>query len=95
MTANGGVPPNDILSISGILPGGITASAYNPTTGVLTLTGVDTLVRYEQVLASVRYVPRGNDTDDDCFDAAREISWTVGTDPGQTQRTRVAIRLHA
>jgi len=66
-------------------------------TGVLTLTGVDTLVRYEQVLASIRYVPRGNDTDDNCLDAAREISWTVsdGTDPSQTQRTRVAIRLHA
>ena len=71
------------------------ARHYDSGTGVLTLTGVDTLVRYEQVLASVRYVPRGNDMDDDCFDAAREISWTVGTDPGQTQRTRVAIRLHA
>ena len=67
------------------------ARHYDSGTGVLTLTGVDTLVRYEQVLASIRYVPR----DDDCFDAAREISWTVGADPGQTQRTRVAIRLHA
>ena len=73
------------------------ARHYDSVTGVLTLTGVDTLVRYEQVLASIRYVPRGNDTDDDCLDAAREISWTVsdGTDPSQTQRTRVAIRLHA
>ena len=73
------------------------ARHYDSGTGVLTLTGVDTLVRYEQVLASVRYVPRGNEMDDDCFDAAREISWTVsdGTDPSQTQRTRVAVRLHA
>ena len=39
--ANGGVhPPNDTLSINGSLPVGITASAYDPTTGVLTLTGV-------------------------------------------------------
>lgn len=73
------------------------ARHYDSSTGVLTLTGIDTLVRYEQVLANVRYVPRGNDIDDDCFDAAREISWTVndGTDPSETQRTRVAIRLHA
>ena len=73
------------------------ARHYDSGTGVLTLTGVDTLIRYEQVLANVRYVPRGNDVDDDCIDAAREISWTVndGTDPSQTQRTRVAIRLDA
>lgn len=73
------------------------ARHYDSGTGVLTLTGVDTLVRYEQVLANVRYVPRGNDMDGDCFDAAREISWTVndGTDPSETQRTRVAVRLHA
>lgn len=73
------------------------ARHYDSGTGVLTLTGVDTLVRYEQVLANVRYVPRGNNMDDDCFDAAREISWTVndGTDPSETQRTRVAVRLHA
>jgi hypothetical protein len=73
------------------------ARHYDSGTGVLTLTGVDTLIRYEQVLANVRYVPRGNDIDDDCFDAAREISWTVndGSDPSQTQRTRVAIRLDA
>jgi hypothetical protein len=73
------------------------ARHYDSGTGVLTLTGVDTLVRYEQVLANVRYVPRGNDMDDDCFDPAREISWTVndGTDPSETQRTRVAIRLDA
>jgi hypothetical protein len=73
------------------------ARHYDSGTGVLTLTGVDTLVRYEQVLASVRYVSRDNDMDDDCFDTAREISWSVsdGTDPSEPQRTRVAIRLHA
>jgi hypothetical protein len=73
------------------------ARHYDSATGVLTLTGVDTLVRYEQVLANVRYVPWGNDSDDDCLEAAREISWTVsdGADPSEPQRTRVAIRLHA
>src|SRR5262245_2537738 len=31
--------PNDLLSIAGTLPSGITASSYNSSTGVLTLTG--------------------------------------------------------
>ena len=73
------------------------ARHYDSSGGVLTLTGIDTLVRYEQVLASVRYVPDSQHAGDDCVDEAREISWTVhdGIDPSATQRTRIAIRPQA
>ena len=73
------------------------ARHYDSDGGVLTLTGIDTLVRYEQVLASVRYVPNSQHAGDDCADEAREISWTVndGIDPSATQRTRIAIRPQA
>ena len=53
MIANSQVPPNDTLSISGTLPGGITASAYNPATGVLTLTGVASIANYQTALHQV------------------------------------------
>ena len=53
MIANGQVPPNDTLSISGSLPGGITASAYNPATGVLMLTGVASIADYQTALHQV------------------------------------------
>ena len=54
MIANGQVPPpNDTLSISGSLPGGITASAYNPATGVLMLTGVASKADYQTALHQV------------------------------------------
>ena len=37
------------------LPGGIVASAYDPATGVLTLTGMATLDEYEAALQQVHY----------------------------------------
>ena len=73
MIANGQVPPpTDFLSISGILPGGITASAYNPATGVLTLTGVASIADYEAALHQVVF-----STADPLFNADRIISVTV------------------
>ena len=72
MIANGQVPPpNDTLSISGILPGGITASAYNPTTGVLTLTGVASIADYEAALHQIVFSTTDTSTAD------RIISVTV------------------
>ncbi|MBI5484501.1 MAG: DUF4347 domain-containing protein [Deltaproteobacteria bacterium] len=46
----------DVLSIFGSLPSGITASAYNPATGVLTLTGHATIGDYQTALTQVRYM---------------------------------------
>ena len=45
----------DLLTVTVPLPGGIVASAYDPATGVLTLTGVATLDEYEAALQQVRY----------------------------------------
>ena len=86
MIANGGVPPNDTLSISGTLPGGITASAYNPATGVLTLTGVASIANYEAALHQVVF------STTDTSNADRIISATVN-DGANTSNT--AQDLHA
>ena len=72
MIANGQVPPpNDTLSISGSLPGGITASAYNPATGVLVLTGVASNADYQTALHQVVFSTTDTSTAD------RIISVTV------------------
>ena len=72
MIANGQVPPpNDTLSISGSLPGGITASAYDPATGVLTLTGVASIADYQTALHQVVFSTTDTSTAD------RIISVTV------------------
>ena len=72
MIANDQVPPNDTLSISGILPGGITASAYNPATGVLTLTGVASIADYQTALHQIVF-----STADPLSNTDRIISVTV------------------
>ena len=45
----------DLLTVTLPLPGGIVASAYDPVTGVLTLTGTATLDDYELALQRVLY----------------------------------------
>jgi hypothetical protein len=45
--------PLDLLSITGTLPAGITASAYDPSTGVLTLSGPATPAAYQTALRQV------------------------------------------
>ena len=50
----------DLLTVTLPLPGGIVASAYDPGTGVLTLTGVASLDDYEVALRQVLY---SNDSD--------------------------------
>ena len=81
MIVNGGVPPNDTLSISGTLPGGITASAYNTATGVLTLTGVASIAAYDAALHQVVF-----STADPSSTADRIISVTVN-DGAHTSNT--------
>jgi uncharacterized repeat protein (TIGR01451 family) len=45
---------SDVL-VAGTLPAGITASAYSAGTGVLTLTGVGTLVDYQNAIKAITY----------------------------------------
>ncbi len=44
---------NDLLSVTGSLPGGISASSYNALTGVLTLTGTASLADYQTALSHI------------------------------------------
>ena len=84
MIANGQVPPNDTPSISGTLPDGITASAYDPATGVLTLTGAASIADYQAALQQVVL-----STADPFFNADRIISVTVndGANTSNTAQT--------
>ena len=50
----------DLLAAIGALPGGITASSYNPVTGVLTLTGVASFADYETALEAIRFSAAGD-----------------------------------
>ena len=54
----------------------ITAS-YNAASGVLTLTGNDTLAHYQQVLDSVTYVSTSDNPTNFGTDTSRTISWVV------------------
>ncbi len=46
---------SEALAVLGTLPTGITASAYNSTTGVITLTGSATLANYQTAIAQITY----------------------------------------
>src|SRR4030095_1365168 len=61
---------DDLLTVSGALPGAITASAYDPVTGILTLTGVATLADYQTALQQILYSNSGDNpgTDDRVID---------------------------
>ncbi|UTA49221.1 Ig-like domain-containing protein [Simiduia sp. 21SJ11W-1] len=49
----------DLLTV-GALPSGITASAYNPSTGVLTLSGAASLANYQQAIRAVQFTNDGS-----------------------------------
>jgi Ca2+-binding RTX toxin-like protein len=86
LVANGQVPPNDILSINGTLPAGITASAYNPSTGVLTLTGIASIAAYQTALRQVVL-----STTDPFFNADRIVSVTVNDESNHTSNVAQAF----
>ena len=50
----------DLLTATLPLPGGITASAYNPVTGILTLSGVASFADYETALEAIRFSSAGD-----------------------------------
>jgi hypothetical protein len=58
--------PGDLLSIAGTLPPGITASSFDPVTGLMTLSGTASLAAYQTALRQVVYsstspTPQTND----------------------------------
>ena len=72
---------------------GITAN-YNAATGVLTLTGNDTLAHYQQVLDSVTYVSTSDNPTNFGTQTSRTISWVVNDgalNNGTTQTTTLSI----
>jgi hypothetical protein len=70
----------------------ITAS-YNTSTGVLSLTGSDTLAHYQQVLDSVSYSSSSQNPTNSGADPSRTVSWVVndGTLNSATQTTTINI----
>jgi phospholipase C len=70
----------------------ITAS-YNTSTGVLSLTGSDTLAHYQQVLDSFSYSSSSQNPTNSGADPSRTVSWVVndGTLNSATQTTTINI----
>ena len=64
---------NDLLSVTGSLPGGIIASSYDSTTGVLTLTGTTTLANYQDALSHILF----SNTSDNPSTVDRSLTITV------------------
>ena len=52
----------DLLTATLPLPGDITASAYDPVTGILTLSGVASLADYETALEAIRFSAAGDES---------------------------------
>ncbi|MFI0845883.1 beta strand repeat-containing protein [Mesorhizobium sp. IMUNJ 23232] len=79
---------SDLLSVSGVLPGGIIASAYNAGTGVLTLTGSATLAQYQTALQQLRF----SNSSDTPNTADRSITVTVND--GETNSNTATATIH-
>jgi hypothetical protein len=87
----GGFLTGDMLAAS--TTGTSITASYNTSTGVLSLTGSDTLAHYQQVLDSVSYSSTNQDPTNSGADSSRTISWAVndGTLNSATQTTTVNI----
>ena len=77
------------LAVNGALPGGITASAYNSTTGVLTLSGSASKANYVTALEQIQY----NNTDATPDETDRSITVVVNdaTDNSNTATSIVSV----
>ena len=64
---------NDLLSVTGSLPGGIIASSYDSVNGVLTLTGTTTLANYQDALSHILF----SNTSDSPSTVDRSLTITV------------------
>ncbi len=72
---------DDVLALSGALPAGITASAYDASTGTITLTGNATPVDYQAALRLITY--QNADTLNPST-ATRTVSFTVNDSDGDS-----------
>ena len=91
VSISSGFLTGDVLSAN-VAGTSITAS-YDPTTGVLTLSGNDTLAHYRQVLDSVTYNSTSSNATNFGADTSRTISWVVndGTLNSAPQTTTLTI----
>ncbi|HWW09933.1 MAG TPA: DUF4347 domain-containing protein, partial [Candidatus Acidoferrales bacterium] len=75
VSISGGFRAGDVLTDS--TAGTSITSSYNAATGVLTLSGVDTVAHYQTVLDSIQYHGGENPTDFSRTDTSRTVTWTV------------------
>jgi hypothetical protein len=78
--AGGSFLPGDVLSAT--VTGTAVAASYTAATGVLSLSGSDSLADYQAVLRSVSYSSTSQNPTNSGVDPSRTISW-VATDIGQ------------
>ncbi len=72
----------DILAVKAVsLVGTFITPSYNSTTGVLTLSGTDTIAHFQSVLRSASFVSTSQDPTSNGNRASRTITWSV-TDAG-------------
>jgi len=84
--------PGDLLSITGTLPAGIAASAYDPATGILTLTtisGTRTLADYQTALTQIRFSAAGDNPSTD--DRVVQIVVNDGANDGDPATALVTV----
>ncbi len=77
------------LAVNGALPGGITASAYNSTTGVITLTGPASLANFQAAIQQIEYNNASGDPKDD--DRTITVVVNDGDDNSSTATTTVSV----
>jgi len=82
-----GFHPGDCLALTDA--GGTNISArYDAATGVLALSGTDTLAHYQEALQNVVYFRREDGADDCVVPSTRRISWAVVDDAGAMSANR-------
>ncbi|MDL2402063.1 DUF5801 repeats-in-toxin domain-containing protein [Rhizobium mayense] len=88
VSISSGFASGDVLSVA--LTGTSITASYNATTGVLTLTGNDTLAHYQAVLDSVTFSSTSSST------ATRTISWSVndGAVDSSVSTTTLTVAAH-
>jgi hypothetical protein len=91
VSITGGLATGDALAAT--ITGTSIIASYNASTGVLSLTGSDTLAHYQQVLDSVSYSSTSQNPTNFGADPGRTISWVVndGTLNSAAQSTTVNI----
>jgi lipopolysaccharide export system protein LptA len=91
VSISSGFRSGDVLTDS--TAGTSITSSYNSSTGVLTLTGIDTAAHYQSVLDSIQYHGGENPTDFSRTDTSRTLTWTVndGLLKSATQTSSVSV----